>query len=258
MLRYYLLDFDALNAWAQEIDKKGKKKKGTLGIGNGALFFASDSDKTPVQQWKTTSITVIDSEKPKYVMLQIDGPTPTTLHFNAGSKDTAEAILAKLDASKSANAGSSTKSNSPPPSAPENGHLSVETKAPKLKQKKSVNFSEAPEVISPEPVDDDETYDEGSDEGDTTADTDVPTDNTRLAAARVDETNAAAARAESLAVAAARTRQHQQQQREKETESTETPRYSVYMLARFASWCSVICIRLFVFRTRPLSRPPSG
>jgi hypothetical protein len=28
-----------------EIDKKGKKKKGTLGVGNGAVFFASDSDK---------------------------------------------------------------------------------------------------------------------------------------------------------------------------------------------------------------------
>lgn len=29
----------------QEIDKKKKKKKGTLGIGNGAIFFASESDK---------------------------------------------------------------------------------------------------------------------------------------------------------------------------------------------------------------------
>lgn len=28
-----------------EIDKKGKKKKGTLGIGNGAVFFASEADK---------------------------------------------------------------------------------------------------------------------------------------------------------------------------------------------------------------------
>ena len=28
-----------------EVDKKGKKKKGTLGIGNGAVFFASESDK---------------------------------------------------------------------------------------------------------------------------------------------------------------------------------------------------------------------
>lgn len=27
------------------LDAKKKKKKGTLGVGNGALFFASESDK---------------------------------------------------------------------------------------------------------------------------------------------------------------------------------------------------------------------
>jgi hypothetical protein len=37
---------DDIKTWSvSEIDKKGKKKKGTLGIGNGAIFFASDSDK---------------------------------------------------------------------------------------------------------------------------------------------------------------------------------------------------------------------
>lgn len=37
---------DDIKTWSvSEIDKKGKKKKGTLGIGNGAVFFASDSDK---------------------------------------------------------------------------------------------------------------------------------------------------------------------------------------------------------------------
>ena len=215
----------------QEIDKKGKKKKGTLGIGNGALFFASDSDKTPVQQWSTASITVTDSEKPKHVMLEIGGSSPTTLHFNAGSKDTAEAIIAKLESSKSTSVGSSAKSNSPPPSAPESVPLlTSETAAPKLKQKKSVNFSEAPEVIAPGPAEDDDTYEEGSEEEDNTGDADVPTDNTRVATARVDETNVAAARAESLAVAAAQTRkQQQQQQHEKEHEVTETPRYNLFM-----------------------------
>lgn len=29
----------------QEVDKKKKKKKGTLGVGNGAVFFASETDK---------------------------------------------------------------------------------------------------------------------------------------------------------------------------------------------------------------------
>lgn len=37
---------DDIKTWpVSEVDKKGKKKKGTLGIGNGAIFFASDSDK---------------------------------------------------------------------------------------------------------------------------------------------------------------------------------------------------------------------
>lgn len=35
-----------MQTWAvSEVDKKGKKKKGTLGIGSGAIFFASESDK---------------------------------------------------------------------------------------------------------------------------------------------------------------------------------------------------------------------
>lgn len=37
---------DDIKTWAvSELDKKGKKKKGTLGVGNGAIFFASESDK---------------------------------------------------------------------------------------------------------------------------------------------------------------------------------------------------------------------
>lgn len=37
---------DHIKTWSvSEVDKKGKKKKGTLGIGNGAIFFASEADK---------------------------------------------------------------------------------------------------------------------------------------------------------------------------------------------------------------------
>lgn len=37
---------DDIKTWAiSEIDKKGKKKKGTLGVGNGSVFFASEADK---------------------------------------------------------------------------------------------------------------------------------------------------------------------------------------------------------------------
>jgi hypothetical protein len=48
---------DDIKTWAvSEVDKKGKKKKGTLGIGNGSLFFASESDKVchgllPIQRY---------------------------------------------------------------------------------------------------------------------------------------------------------------------------------------------------------------
>jgi len=37
---------DDIQTWSvSEIDKKGKKKKGTLGVGSGAVFFTSESDK---------------------------------------------------------------------------------------------------------------------------------------------------------------------------------------------------------------------
>ena len=37
---------DEIETWSiSELDKKGKKKKGTLGVGNGAIFFASEADK---------------------------------------------------------------------------------------------------------------------------------------------------------------------------------------------------------------------
>lgn len=40
---------DDIKTWSvSEVDKKNKKKKGTLGVGNGAVFFASESDKVPI------------------------------------------------------------------------------------------------------------------------------------------------------------------------------------------------------------------
>jgi hypothetical protein len=37
---------DPIETWSvTQLDKKGKKKKGTLGVGNANLFFASESDK---------------------------------------------------------------------------------------------------------------------------------------------------------------------------------------------------------------------
>ncbi|KAG9053483.1 cytoskeletal protein binding protein [Serendipita sp. 407] len=40
---------DPIEIWPVSLlDKKGKKKKGTLGVGNGAVFFTSESDKVNI------------------------------------------------------------------------------------------------------------------------------------------------------------------------------------------------------------------
>jgi len=37
---------DPVETWTVSLlDKKGKKKKGTLGVGKGSIYFASESDK---------------------------------------------------------------------------------------------------------------------------------------------------------------------------------------------------------------------
>ncbi|KAL1747654.1 hypothetical protein HDZ31DRAFT_60987 [Schizophyllum fasciatum] len=92
---------DAIKTWAiSEVDAKNKKKKGTLGVGNGAVFFASESDKTPVKKWPTSHITHISTEKSKHIHLDIAGDEPVSLHFHAGSKDTADEIIDKLETSR--------------------------------------------------------------------------------------------------------------------------------------------------------------
>ncbi|KAI0347122.1 hypothetical protein BDW22DRAFT_1480808 [Trametopsis cervina] len=86
-----------VETWSiSEVDKKGKKKKGTLGVGSGSMFFASESDKTPVQKWQATDIQSTRLEKGKHVHVEVSGPNAAELHFHAGSKEVAEAIIAKL------------------------------------------------------------------------------------------------------------------------------------------------------------------
>ena len=133
---------DDIKTWpVSEVDKKGKKKKGTLGVGNGAIFFASDSDKvwndtttvgydihannnlqTPVQKWKVADISNVSTEKGKHVHVEMGGLAPISLHYHAGSKDTAEAIITKLQSSKALTAprpsvSFPTEETHPPPSA---------------------------------------------------------------------------------------------------------------------------------------------
>ncbi|KAF9649370.1 hypothetical protein BDM02DRAFT_3186395 [Thelephora ganbajun] len=138
---------DDIQTWSvSEIDKKGKKKKGTLGIGSGAVFFTSESDKAPVQKWQTAHLasTQIDKDKSRHVLIEIGGPNPASLHFNAGSKDTADAIVKKLEISKQLSA---------PPEALE------EPIAPPERPRsaaKTVHFDAAAPAIIPDPDDTDE------------------------------------------------------------------------------------------------------
>ncbi|OCH90954.1 hypothetical protein OBBRIDRAFT_776007 [Obba rivulosa] len=132
---------DDIKTWhVSEIDKKGKKKKGTLGIGNGAIFFASESDKTPVQKWQTSAVGSIKVEKHKHVYIEIGGAEPISLHYHTGSRDVAEGILSKLEASR-ALAGGSAAALSAAEEAPER---------PRSSAQKAVHFDAGePEIIPP-------------------------------------------------------------------------------------------------------------
>ncbi|KAH7930078.1 hypothetical protein BV22DRAFT_1191549 [Leucogyrophana mollusca] len=163
---------DDIKTWAiSEVDKKGKKKKGTLGIGNGAVFFASESDKTPVQKWQTSDVENINIEKNKHVHIEVGGPNATKLHFNVGNKDTADAVVAKLESSK----GLSTAPARPSEDAsrqhirtPSPPSIHTDMGSPHKKNGASVRFTEdSPVIIPPR---------ESSDDGEEDPEEDPPAD----------------------------------------------------------------------------------
>ncbi|KAI6105621.1 hypothetical protein F5141DRAFT_139555 [Pisolithus sp. B1] len=139
---------DDIKTWAiSEVDGKGKKKKGTLGIGNGSIFFASESDKTPVRQWKIMDVGDVTVEKHKHLHVHIGGVSPTRLHFAVGSRQVSDAIVDKLESSKgihtAAIAEGRTSTLTPPP-------RHAETASPSKKNGVSVRFTdESPEIIPP-------------------------------------------------------------------------------------------------------------
>ncbi len=141
---------DSIKTWSiSEVDAKGKKKKGTLGIGNGAMFFASESDKNPVRKWQTSDIQSVKLEKSKHVHIEVGGADAASLHYHAGSKDTAEEILAKLESSRAiANGGvPATNGTASPPPAEE-----PPIERPRSSAQKSVHFAQdEPEEIPAEP-----------------------------------------------------------------------------------------------------------
>ena len=57
-----------------------------------------------MQKWQVVDIGATSIEKSKHVHIEVGGSTQISLHFHAGSKDTAEAIVTKLQSSKALSA----------------------------------------------------------------------------------------------------------------------------------------------------------
>lgn len=116
--------------------------------------------KTPVQKWQSVDIDRVSTEKSKHVHITIGGSTPSTLHFQATSKDNADAIAEKLESSKAL-------STPTQPQKDENVRLPpirVDVVDPEKTRKSgaSVRFSESSPVIIPAR----DTSEEDPDEGD--------------------------------------------------------------------------------------------
>ncbi|KIY73779.1 hypothetical protein CYLTODRAFT_386449 [Cylindrobasidium torrendii FP15055 ss-10] len=152
---------DDIKTWSvADVDQKGKKTKGTLGVGNGSIFFASESSKAAVKKWSTSDITHIGVEKSKHVHLDIAGPDPVALHFSTGSKDTADAIVDKLETSR-AMALPGGGSDVIPEHAVDDEETDEPAKRARDTRKPSVHFSHAsPTIIPGDAISDDEADDE--------------------------------------------------------------------------------------------------
>jgi hypothetical protein len=151
------------------LDKKDKKKKGTLGVGNGAIFFASESDKVkhynvlpifprltfflqmPVQQWKTSAVVTVTSDKAKHVDIQVaSGSDVNTLRFVAGSREVSDEIIEKVQSSKAIASSSSTPAAAHVPDP-------IDTEAAKAhKNGASVRFAMSPDSVIPDDEDEDD------------------------------------------------------------------------------------------------------
>ncbi|GAA5849672.1 hypothetical protein JCM8547_000530 [Rhodosporidiobolus lusitaniae] len=108
----------AVETWSVTmLDAKKKKKKGTLGVGNGALFFASESDKTPVQQYPLSTVLNVATEKQKHLRLTFTTAPAEELHFVIGDKHEFDAIVAKIDEGRGESSGgdSGVGGSVPPP-----------------------------------------------------------------------------------------------------------------------------------------------
>ena len=114
--------------------------------------------QTPVQKWQTSDVQDIVLEKNKQVRIDVGGTNPTSLHYNAGSKENAEAIQEKIQLSKSLSSirlAHDLTIDSEPEYLPP-----VATSARKVGKKASVHFSQSDPVIIPPREDEEEEEEE--------------------------------------------------------------------------------------------------
>jgi len=114
-----------------------------------------------VRKWQISDITSAESDKPKHVLIEVGGAAATSLHFHAGSKDTAEEILTKLESSRSLSnesikAAALSEAERRPEPEPALPAPTQRTLPPPLRSdgahspsKKGVHFSEASPAIIP-------------------------------------------------------------------------------------------------------------
>ncbi|KAK0569100.1 cytoskeletal protein binding protein [Tilletia horrida] len=93
---------DDIKMWSVQIVNGKKKKKGTLGIGNASLFFASESDKAPVQRINVLHIEAHSLEKSKQLYLELSEEAEVEenkMQFQLGSSKDGDEIVDKLEES---------------------------------------------------------------------------------------------------------------------------------------------------------------
>jgi hypothetical protein len=95
-----------------------------------------------VQKWQISDVGDISVEKNKHVHIDMGGPNATKLHFNVGSRDTADAVVEKLETSRTLASAEQRAVVSPTPRS--------EVSSPVRKNGASVRFAEeSPAIIPP-------------------------------------------------------------------------------------------------------------
>lgn len=97
---------DDIKMWSvTEVDAKRRKKKakGTLGIGNASLFFATDTDGASVPRIPILDITSATLERNKYLVITLRTASKhadKTLVFHVGSKTAFQAMETRIEESQ--------------------------------------------------------------------------------------------------------------------------------------------------------------